>query len=103
MTPESRNGDGHAETHPVERASTTEGLPVAVSLGPTLEAAAVPAQNALIDARVIFICVLAIAIGIAGGFIAQGLMHLILFCPNLSFYGKASFAHPSPHPNHFGL
>src|SRR6266704_3030126 len=89
--------------HPIERAATTEGLPVSISLGPTLEAAAVPGQFASVDARTVFISVLAVLLGIAAAFIAQALMHLIWFCTNVSFYGKFSFVHASPDQNHLGL
>src|SRR5438874_3107773 len=64
--------------HQVERASTTEGLPVAVSMGPALEAAAVPQQVSLnqsrIPARLTFLKPLsaAIAIGTGGPFGAEG-------------------------------
>ena len=50
----------HGE-HQVERALTTEGLPVSPSLGPTLEAAAVPIEASLVDSRVVVICFLAIS------------------------------------------
>ena len=75
--------------HQVERASTTEGLPVAVSMGPALEAAAVPQQASLVDRRVVFVSVLAILVAVAAGFIAQFLMHLISLVTSaiMSFYG----------------
>ena len=91
------------DEHPIEQARTTEGLPVSVSLGPTLESALVPAQAASVDSRVVLICAVAVVVGIAAAFIAQGLMHLIWFCTNLCFYGKASFAYASPEQNHLGL
>ena len=69
----------HPDDHPIERASTTDGLPVSLSLGPTLEAAAMPSQPGIVDRRVVFICFLAILIAVAAAFIAQGLMHLIWF------------------------
>src|SRR5207245_9476046 len=40
----------------LERAATAEGLPVAPSVGPALEAARVPLERSLIDARVVLIC-----------------------------------------------
>jgi H+/Cl- antiporter ClcA/CBS domain-containing protein len=91
------------EDHPIERASTTEGLPVSIALGPTLESAHVPAQSSLVDARVVFICFLAIAVAVIAAFIAQGLMRLIWFCTNFSFYGRISFNRASPEQNHLGL
>jgi H+/Cl- antiporter ClcA len=68
-----------------------------------LESASVPAQTSSVDARVVFISALAVGVGVAAAFIAQGLMHLIWFCTNVSFYGKLSFAHASPEQNHLGL
>jgi H+/Cl- antiporter ClcA/CBS domain-containing protein len=94
--------NSNPDDHPIERAATTEGLPVAVSLGPTLEAAAVPPHTSLIDGRVVFVALLAILIAIIAALIAQGLMHLIWFCTNISFYGKASFARSSPELHHLG-
>ena len=58
--------DGHERE--VERASTTEGLPVSVSMGPVLEAADFPRQSSLVDARVLLISGLAICVGIAAAF-----------------------------------
>ncbi len=89
--------------HPIERASTTEGLPIAISLGPTLDAALVPAQSALVDGRVVFISAIALALGVVAAFIAQALVRLIWLCTNVSFYGKLSFAPGSPEHNHLGI
>jgi H+/Cl- antiporter ClcA/CBS domain-containing protein len=94
--------NSNPDDHPIERAATTEGLPVAVSLGPTLEAAAVPQHTSLIDARVVFVALLAVLVGIIAALIAQGLMHLIWFCTNVSFYGKASFVRATPEFHHLG-
>jgi CIC family chloride channel protein len=63
----------------------------------------VPAQASLVDGRVVYISFLAVLVAIAAGFIAQGLMHLIWFCTNVSFYGKFSFAHASPDHSHLGV
>ena len=82
--------------HEVERASTTDGLPVSPSIGPTLEAAQVPQQASLVDRRVVYLCILAIGIAVAAGFVAQGLTHLIGLITNLAFYGRFSFEMVSP-------
>jgi H+/Cl- antiporter ClcA len=90
----------------LERASTTEGLPVAVSMGPALEAASVPPRSSLVDRRVIFISALAILIGVAAAFIARLLMRLISLVTHISFYGEFAFgldAHSQPAGNHLGL
>jgi H+/Cl- antiporter ClcA len=81
---------------------TTEGLPVAPALGPALEEARVPPERALVDARVVFICALSVAIALAAGFVAQLLMRLIALVTNLSFFGRLSIAPASPADNHLG-
>lgn len=89
----------------VERASTTDGLPVAVSLGPALHAAGMPRHASLVDSRVVFISFLAILVAIASAFIAQFLMHLISWITHLAFYGQFSAAfdgHAAPSDNHLG-
>jgi H+/Cl- antiporter ClcA/predicted transcriptional regulator len=82
--------------HLIERASTTEGLPVSPSLGPALDAAAVPAQSSLVDRRVVFISLLSILIAIASACIAQVLMHLIWLITNISFHGHFSTEYGTP-------
>ena len=83
----------------VERASTTEGLPVAVSMGPALDAAAVPRHSSLVNGRVVFISGLAIAVAVAAAFIAQFLMHLISLVTHIAFYGQFSArSMPTPCP-----
>ncbi|HUJ15744.1 MAG TPA: chloride channel protein [Thermoanaerobaculia bacterium] len=86
----------------LERAATAEGLPVAPSVAPALEAARVPLERTLIDMRVVVICVWSIVLAIATGFIAQGLVAIIGLVTNISFYGRFSFAFSSPAYNHLG-
>ena len=89
----------------VERASTTEGLPVAVSMGPAIEAAAVPQRSSLVGRRVIFISVLAIGVAVAAGFVAQFLVHLISLVTHVAFYGEFVARlddRASPAGNHLG-
>src|SRR5689334_22597958 len=83
----------------VEQSSTTGGLPVSVSLGPTLVAADVPAQPPLVDKRVILISAIAIVVAAIAALVAQALMHLIWGVTNFVFYGKPSFAYATP-PDH---
>ncbi|HZS37217.1 MAG TPA: chloride channel protein, partial [Polyangia bacterium] len=88
--------------HDVEGSSTTDGLPVAPSLGPTLEAARVPPHSALVDRRVVFVSALALALGLAAALVAQGLTRLIGLVTNLAFYGRLSTAFVSPADHHLG-
>lgn len=87
----------------VARASTTEGLPVAPSLGPTLQSAHIPKGESLVNNRVFFISGLAMGIAAAAAVIAQGLVRLIGLITNLSFYGRLSTDFVSPADNHLGL
>src|SRR5205085_10920110 len=82
--------------HLIERASTTEGLPVSPSLGPALDAAAVPAQSSLVDRRVVLISALSIFIAIAAACIAQVLIHLIWLITNIAFRGHFSVQYGTP-------
>ena len=84
-------------------ASTTEGLPVAPSLGPTLDAVHARARATGIDRRVLVICALSIAVAVAAGLIARMLTGLIGLITNLSFYGRFDTSFASPAGNHLGL
>jgi H+/Cl- antiporter ClcA len=81
---------------------TTEGLPIAPSLGPALVEARVPPERALVDARVVFICALSIVIAAAAGVVAQALTRLIGLVTNLAFYGRLSSVFVSPAANRLG-
>ncbi|HEX6834924.1 MAG TPA: chloride channel protein, partial [Polyangia bacterium] len=83
--------------------ATTEALPIAPSMAPTLEAADLPGRSTLVDRRVVFICGLSIALAAAAGAIAQILMRLIALFTNLFFYGRFSAAAVSPAGNHLGI
>jgi H+/Cl- antiporter ClcA len=89
--------------HEIERASTNEGLPIAISMGPTLESAGVPPRLAMVDARVVLLSGICILLGGFAIVAAQVLMHLIAFCTNLAFFGRFSFASVSPADNRLGL
>jgi CIC family chloride channel protein len=92
-----------ADHSDVADAATTEGLPVAPSLGPALDAISAPRQPALVSPRVLLICMIAIAVGLAAGGAAQVLTRLIALITNLSFYGRVSLVPVSPADNHLGL
>jgi len=90
-------------THEVERASTTDGLPVSPAIFPTLEAEQVPTQPSLVDARVVFLCLLTILLAVAAAFVARILLHLIALVTHVSFFGRFSFdADVAPAGNHLG-
>ncbi len=89
--------------HEISRASTTEGLPIAPSLGPALQSEELPKGDTLVDKRVLLISALAMTVAIAAGIIAQGLVLLIGLITNLAFYGRVTAEFVSPAGNHLGL
>jgi len=82
--------------HEIEKASTTEGLPVAVSMGPALQQSNVPGESSLVDRRVIMVCGVCIILAVLAACIAQILMHLIWLITNLAFYGRFSLENSPP-------
>ena len=82
--------------HEVFTSSTTGGLPVAPSMGPALESAAVGRERPVAWKRLLFVVGLSIPIAVAAGFIAQGLTRLIGLITNLAFYGRLSTSFVSP-------
>jgi H+/Cl- antiporter ClcA len=89
-------GDGKE----LERASTTEGLPLAPSMGPALESAEVPPHRTLADPRIILICLLSILLAIAAALVALILTRLIGLITNFTFYGRFSTQFVSPADTH---
>jgi H+/Cl- antiporter ClcA len=83
--------------------STTEGLPVAPSLEPVLNAAQVPHPTTLVDWRVVRITLLSLLLGLAGGLVAQALVRLIGLITNIAFYGRLSTSFASPADNKLGI
>ena len=90
----------HAED--LSRSSTTEGLPVAPSLGDALQAAHVPPHSTLVDRRILYISALTVGIAAAAALVAEVLVHLIALITNISFYGHFSFQPTSPADHQLG-
>ena len=82
--------------------ATTEGLPVAPSMGAALESARVPPERTLVDRRVVFVSALAVLIALASGVVAQILTRLIWLVTNIAFYGRFSSEYATPAGNHLG-
>jgi H+/Cl- antiporter ClcA/CBS domain-containing protein len=87
----------------IAESSTTDGLPVAAGMGEVLQEARVPHQDTLVDRRVLLMSALAILLGFAAAFIAFGLVAIINFVTNLSFYGRVSLQPASPAGNALGV
>ncbi|MGE0821899.1 MAG: chloride channel protein [Candidatus Binatia bacterium] len=88
--------------HDVSRASTTEGLPVAPSLGVTLQLEQLPKSFPSLDRRVVLLSGLAIFVAVIASILAQGLVALIGLITNVSFYGRVSADFVSPADHHLG-
>jgi H+/Cl- antiporter ClcA/CBS domain-containing protein len=99
---DSPSSDLRANGGDISKASTTGGLPVDASLGPTLAAARAPVQAPIVNRRVVYISLVSIVIAAGAGLVAQALTRLIGLITNLSFYGRFSFAFSSPAYNHLG-
>ncbi len=82
--------------------ATTDGLPIAPSLGLALDAAHALHQPTLINRRALFICALAIGLGAAMALVARALVSLINGVTQLAFYHRLSFDGASPADNHLG-
>ncbi|MGZ7079530.1 MAG: chloride channel protein, partial [Thermoanaerobaculia bacterium] len=82
--------------------STTDAVPVAPALGPTLIDARVPIERTSIDGRVLVLCAASIILALVTGFVAQALVGIIGLVTNISFYGRFSTSFVSPAGNHLG-
>lgn len=89
-------------SHEIERASTTEGLPIAPSMGPVVQAAGAVRHAAALDWRVAQIGVIACVIAVVAAVIAQFLTMAIGLITNIAFYGRVSAQAVSPAGNHLG-
>ncbi len=91
------------QSHPHLRDdASTDALAVAPSLGISLDAANMPRRSTLVEPRVLMITAVAIALGVASGFIARLLVVLIDLVTNAAFYGRWSTLTVSPADHHLG-
>ena len=91
-----------AAGHPHLRDDKAGALPVAPSLGMALDAARMPRRAALVEPRVLFVCALAVGLGVAAAVIAQLLVKLIALVTNAAFFGRWSVENVSPAQHHLG-
>ncbi len=88
--------DARTPDRSIAGSSSTEGLPVAPSMGLTLQSVVTPQMITTVGSRVVFLSVIAILIGLAAGVVAQILLALIGLITNLSFYGRLTTQFFSP-------
>jgi H+/Cl- antiporter ClcA len=91
----------HSPHEPTD-ASTTDGLPVAPSLGPTLDQLQLPPQPDGNRHRIITVSALAIVAAIAAALAAEVLLGLIALVTNAAFYQRLSLTPASPAQHHLG-
>ncbi len=78
------------------------GIPISVSLKPTLEAENIRPQFTQNKKRLFTIAAMAVLVAITISLVAKFLIYLIYFITNVSFYGKFSIAHATPAENTLG-
>ena len=78
------------------KSTTTDGLTLSPSLDLVAEAAQVPPNYAIIDRRVVQVCLLAVSLGIAAALVAQVLVALIAIITNLAYFGTLSLEFRPP-------
>ncbi len=79
------------------------GIPVSISLHPTLEREGVSSKKGYNKKRLLQLSVISILIAACISFIAKLLVHLIDLITNIAFYGNFSIAPSSPANNTYGL
>lgn len=82
--------------------ATTDGLPVATSLGAAFSDMRQPHQATLVDRRVLLISGLAVLLGVAASLVARLLTALIGLVTNLAFFGRFSTEFISPAGHNLG-
>ncbi len=79
------------------------GIPISISLEPTLEAENIQPKVTPDKKRLLTIASLAIVVAVLISIIAKLLVYLINWVTNIAFYGNFSIAHASPANNTLGL
>ncbi|HTA84572.1 MAG TPA: chloride channel protein [Bacteroidia bacterium] len=87
----------------IEEASTNNGIPVSISIGPTLEAEGISAPKGVNVPRLLYICTLAILNALLVGVVAKIMVELISLVTGIAFYGKIQSGEVSPVGNHLGI
>ena len=80
-----------------------KGIPISVSLEPTIEAENMNPALSQDKRRLIRISIMAFAMAVVISFIAKLLVYLIDLFTNIAFFGSFSFAHHTPADNQLGL
>lgn len=87
----------------LKKSSTTEAIPLAPSLGPTLSEGHIRHTRPLVDQRLLVICAISLGIAAVTSVIALLLVNLISFITNVAFYQRISLEALGPAGNQLGL
>jgi len=87
----------------IESASTNQGIPVSISIGPTLEAEGIREKQIVNLPRLLYICFLAILNALLVGVIAKIMVELISLVTGIAFFGTIKGGDVSPVGNHLGI
>src|SRR5215813_5910589 len=87
---------------PLKDSKRSDAIPISVSLDTTASVDVLESKKEIVDKRVFYLSLQAIANAIVIGFVAKFLVLLINFITNISFYGKFSFENASPAANTLG-
>jgi H+/Cl- antiporter ClcA/CBS domain-containing protein len=83
--------------------ATQDGLTIAPSLDLVVESAQIPPEPSRIDFRMVWLCGVAVVLGLVAAGVAQVLTALIALITNISFYGELSLESSGPAGNQLGL
>jgi H+/Cl- antiporter ClcA/predicted transcriptional regulator len=86
----------------LEAAATSEGVPVAPSMGPLIDRMRLPVERTLIDSRAVLICAMSVVLALVTGVVAQLLVAIINGVTNLAFFGDLSLRATSPAQHRLG-
>ena len=87
----------------IENAITDAAIPISPELDFVVEAAQVPEPTRSIDRRVVWLCGIAIVLGVVAAFVAQLFLRLIAPITNIAFFGHFSLDANGPNENQLGL
>ncbi|HXP51870.1 MAG TPA: chloride channel protein, partial [Bacteroidia bacterium] len=87
----------------IESASTNQGIPVSISIGPALEAEGIKRWQSINLGRLLYLCLLAVINAMLVGVVAKFMVELIELVTGISFYGAIKPGNVSPVGNHLGL
>lgn len=85
-----------AEHARVEDGATADGLAVAPSMAPALQAVRAPREHPRVDGRVVWLCAVAVGVAVGAAFAAELLSRLIGLVTSLAFHGRLDTELASP-------